>query len=65
MMITETACAVPFFANIDLSPNHPRRCDTKAIVRRAVSGDIFFIDYHNAWSSRALAERLAQHRQLD
>ncbi|WP_445641884.1 hypothetical protein [Mycolicibacterium gilvum] len=47
MMITETACAVPFFANIDLSPNHPLRCDTKAIVRRAVSGDIFSIDCHN------------------
>ena len=64
VMITETACVVPFFANIDLPPTLPLRCDTKAIVRRAVSGDIFAIDYHNAWSSRALAERLAQHRQL-
>lgn len=38
VMITETACFVPFFANIDLPPTLPLRCDTKAIVRRAVSG---------------------------
>lgn len=64
VMITETACVVPFSRILTYLQLFRFRCDTKAIVRRAVSGDIFAIDYRNAWSSRALAERLAQHRQL-